>query len=139
MAGDCAETFDDFSITNIRDTYRIILQMGVILSFGTGVPTLKVGRIAGQFAKPRSEEYEIINNRKIPVYRGDIINSKDNNELSRLPNPERMLTAYFQSLQTLNILRAFTFGGYADISRIHAWNLDFVKQTEIGSKYRKTI
>jgi len=136
MAGDCAETFDDFSVTNIRDTYRIILQMGIILSFGSGVPTLKVGRMAGQFAKPRTEEFDIINNKKIPVYRGDIINSPLNNELSRIPDPKRMLTAYYQSLQTLNILRAFTFGGYADISRIHSWNLDFVKQTEIGSKYR---
>jgi len=136
MAGDCAETFDDFSIERIRDTYRVILQMGIILSHGTGVPTIKVGRMAGQFAKPRSDEYEIINNIKIPVYRGDIINDVSTDKILREPEPKRMLLAYYQSLQTLNLLRAFTFGGYADISRIHAWNLDFVEKTNIGSKYR---
>lgn len=135
MGGDCAESFNDFSVSNIRDTYRIMLQMGVILSYGTGMPVTKIGRIAGQFAKPRSDDFEIIDNKKINVYRGDIINSNEVSEQARKADPKRMLQAYHQSVQTLNILRAFSSGGYADISRIHAWNLDFTMNTQIGSKY----
>jgi 3-deoxy-7-phosphoheptulonate synthase len=133
MGGDCSESFKDFSTEKVRDTYRLILQMGMILTFGSGLPTTKIARIAGQFAKPRSEEFETINNNQVLTYRGDIINSLDDRE----PNPERMLQAYYQSAQTLNILRAFSYGGYADINRVHSWNLDFVEKTIEGSKYRK--
>jgi 3-deoxy-7-phosphoheptulonate synthase len=136
MGGDCAETFKDFNVNKVRDTYRLLLQMGLILSFGSGVPITKIGRIAGQFAKPRSDEYENINGTNILTYRGDIINGYEPDLNIRTPDPNRMLTAYYQSVQTLNILRAFSSGGYADISRVHSWNLDFVEKTLEGSKYR---
>jgi len=132
MGGDCAESFLNFSTSRVRDTYRLLLQMGMILTYGSGLPVTKIGRIAGQFAKPRSEDYEIINSTKVLTYRGDIINDMTN----RIPNPERMLDAYYQSLQTVNILRAFSHGGYADINRLHAWNIDFVEKTKEGSMYR---
>lgn len=133
FGGDCAELFDEFSIDKIRDDYRLILQMGMVLTYGTNLPTIKIGRIAGQFAKPRSEEYEKIDEKKILTYRGDIINDYSIN--NRDPEPERMLNAYYQSIQTLNILRGFSSGGYADINRIHLWNLDFAKNTHEGSTY----
>jgi 3-deoxy-7-phosphoheptulonate synthase len=133
MGGDCSESFKDFSTDKVRDTYRLILQMGMILTYGTGLPTTKIARIAGQFAKPRSDEYEMVNGQKVLTYRGDIINSLDD----RKPDPEKMLQAYYQSVQTLNILRAFSYGGYANINRVHDWNRDFVEKTQIGSKYRK--
>ena len=133
MGGDCAESFINFSTSNVRDVYRLILQMGMILTYGSGLPVTKIGRIAGQFAKPRSEDYEIINSTKVLTYRGDIINEVNN----RIPNPDRMLDAYYQSLQTINILRAFSHGGYADINRLHAWNIDFVEKTREGSMYRE--
>ena len=134
MGGDCAESFSQFNINTVRDTYRLILQMGMILTYGSGLPTIKIGRMAGQFAKPRSDEYEKINGTDYLTYRGDIINGQDLNQ--RIPNPDRMLEAYYQSVQTINILRAFSAGGYADISRVHSWNLDFIEKTEQGSKYR---
>jgi 3-deoxy-7-phosphoheptulonate synthase len=129
MGGDCAESFKDFGVTKIRDTYRLILQMGLILTFGSGLPVTKIGRMAGQFAKPRSDEFE--KDGRL-TYRGDIINDINN----RTADPNRMLEAYYQSVQTLNILRAFSYGGYADINRVHAWNLDFVEKTVEGSMYR---
>lgn len=132
MGGDCAESFNDFSITKLRDTYRLILQMGIILTYGSGLPTTKIGRMAGQFAKPRSDEYETINNQSVLTYRGDIINDINDRE----PNPYRMIDAYHQSCQSLNLLRGFSNGGYADVNRIHAWNLDFVEKTIEGSNYR---
>jgi 3-deoxy-7-phosphoheptulonate synthase len=132
MGGDCAELFNEFSITKIRDSYRLILQMGMILTYGSGLPTTKIGRMAGQFAKPRSDEFEIVNNRSVLTYRGDIINDINNRE----PDPNKMIDAYHQSTQTLNLLRAFSSGGYADVNRIHSWNLDFVEKTIEGSKYR---
>jgi len=135
MGGDCAESFTQFNINTVRDTYRLILQMGMILTYGSGLPTIKIGRMAGQFAKPRSDEFEIINKTKYLTYRGDIINGQDLNQ--RDPDPNRMLEAYYQSVETINILRAFSAGGYADVSRIHSWNLDFIEKTEQGSKYRK--
>ena len=135
MGGDCAEIFNEFSIDKVRDTYRIILQMGMILTYGSGLPTTKIGRIAGQFAKPRSESYEKINEKDVLTYRGDIINGYS--EFDREPDPERMLSAYQQSVQTLNMLRGFSTGGYADINRLHAWNLDFVEKSKEGSKYRE--
>jgi 3-deoxy-7-phosphoheptulonate synthase len=133
IGGDCAELFNEFSINKIKDSYRLILQMGMIITYGSGLPTTKIGRIAGQFAKPRSEEYEIINGDKVLTYRGDIIHDINN----RTADPNRMLDAYYQSIQTLNLLRAFSSGGYADVKRVHAWNLDFVEKTQEGSKYRK--
>lgn len=135
MGGDCAELFDEFNVNKIRDTYRIILQMGMILTYGSGLPTIKIGRMAGQFAKPRSEEYETIDNLKILTYRGDIIN--DYSFMYRDPDPYRMITAYQQSIQTLNILRAFSSGGYASLNRFKEWNLNFTNKTKENSKYRK--
>ena len=132
MGGDCAELFNEFSITKIRDSYRLILQMGMILTYGSGLPTTKIGRMAGQFAKPRSDEFEIVNNKSVLTYRGDIINDINNRD----PDPNKMIEAYHQSTQTLNLLRAFSSGGYADVNRIHSWNLDFVEKTIEGSKYR---
>jgi 3-deoxy-7-phosphoheptulonate synthase len=133
MGGDCAELFNEFSINKIRDSYRLILQMGMILTYGSGLPTTKIGRMAGQYAKPRSENYEVINNKTLLIddkpiltYRGDIINDIDINK--REPDPDKMIEAYHKSTQTINILRAFSSGGYADVNRIHSWNLDFVEK-----------
>lgn len=137
MGGDCAESFSEFSVNHIRDTFRVILQMALILSFGGSMPVIKVGRMAGQFAKPRSEPDEVRDGVALPSFRGDIINSEPFTPEARMHNPERMIDAYHQSAQTLNILRAFSMGGYADISRLHAWNLDFVEQTPGGSRYRE--
>ena len=137
MGGDCAEAFDEFNVDHIRDTFRVILQMSLVLTFGSALPVIKIGRMAGQFAKPRSEPDEVRDGVALPSYRGDIINREDFTEEARRHNPHNMVQAYHQSAQTLNILRAFSTGGYADISRLHAWNLDFVEQTPEGSKYRK--
>ncbi|GMI23019.1 hypothetical protein TeGR_g10669 [Tetraparma gracilis] len=137
MGGDCAESFDEFSVNHVRDTFRVILQMSLIMTFGGAMPVIKVGRMAGQFAKPRSESTETKDGVTLPSYRGDIINSESFTAEARMNRPENMLEAYHQSTQTLNILRAFSTGGYADISRLHAWNLDFVDKTEEASRYRK--
>jgi 3-deoxy-7-phosphoheptulonate synthase len=134
MGGDCAESFDEFNVDHVRDTFRIILQMALVLTFGSAMPIIKVGRMAGQFAKPRSEPDEVRDGVSLPSYRGDIINSEEFTAEARRHNPNNMIGAYHQSAQTLNILRAFSTGGYADISRLHAWNLDFVEQTEEGSR-----
>lgn len=137
MGGDCAEAFDEFNVDHVRDTFRVILQMALVLTFGAAMPIIKVGRMAGQFAKPRSEPDEVRDDVALPSYRGDIINGEDFTPESRRHNPMNMIHAYHQSAQTLNILRAFSTGGYADISRLHAWNLDFVETTDEGSRYRK--
>ncbi|CAB9509287.1 deoxyheptonate aldolase 1, chloroplastic [Seminavis robusta] len=137
MGGDCAEAFDEFNVDHVRDTFRVILQMSLVLTFGAAMPIIKVGRMAGQFAKPRSEPDEVKDGVTLPSYRGDIINREDFTDEARRHNPQNMVEAYHQSAQTLNILRAFSTGGYADISRLHAWNLDFVEQTDEGSRYRK--
>lgn len=134
MGGDCAEAFDEFNVDHIRDTFRVILQMSLVLTFGAAMPIIKVGRMAGQFAKPRSEPDEVQDGVALPSYRGDIINAEDFTPEARRHNPENMIKAYHQSAQTLNILRAFSSGGYADISRLHAWNLDFVETTDEGSR-----
>jgi 3-deoxy-7-phosphoheptulonate synthase len=136
MGGDCAEAFDEFSVNHIRDTFRVLLQMSLILTFGGAMPVVKVGRMAGQFAKPRSEPDEVVDGLALPSYRGDIINGEAFTVEARTHNPDRMLQAYHQSAQTLNILRAFSNGGYSDISRLHAWNLDFVQSQPSGSAYR---
>ncbi len=127
QGGDCAESFADFHPNNIRDTFKVILQMAVVLTFGASCPVVKVGRIAGQFAKPRSAPTEVFNNIELESYKGDIINGIDFNERDRNPDPNRLIKAYNQSASTLNLLRAFSQGGFANLNKIHQWNLNFVK------------
>jgi 3-deoxy-7-phosphoheptulonate synthase len=135
QGGDCAESFGDFRANTIRDTFRVLLQMAVVLTFSSKRPIVKVGRMAGQFAKPRSSGNETRDGVTLPVYRGDIINGNPFDEKSRIPDPERMERAYVQSASTLNLLRAFSRGGYADLHQIHAWNLDFVKKSSQTARY----
>ena len=137
QGGDCAESFKEFAADNIRDTFRLILQMAVVLTFAGGKPVVKVGRIAGQFAKPRSEPIETQGDVTLPSYRGDNINGMDFTESERVPNPERLLKAYAQSSATLNLLRAFAGGGYADLYNIHKWTLGFVADSPQGARYRE--
>jgi 3-deoxy-7-phosphoheptulonate synthase len=137
QGGDCAESFKEFHADNIRDTFRLILQMAVILTFAGGKPVVKVGRIAGQFAKPRSEPIETIDGVTLPSYRGDIINGMDFEPEQRAPDPERLLKAYGQSAATLNLLRAFAGGGYADLYNIHRWTLGFVADSPQGARYKE--
>ncbi len=135
QGGDCAESFGDFRANTIRDNFRILLQMAVILTFSEKLPVIKVGRVAGQFAKPRSNDNETRGEQTLPAYRGDIINGFDFTSESRIPNPERMERAYVQSAATLNLLRAFAQGGYADLHQVHAWNLGFVQKSAQNSLY----
>ena len=135
QGGDCAESFNAFNATNIRDLFKVMMQMAVVLTFSGGKPVVKVGRIAGQFAKPRSADFEEINGISLPSYRGDIINDVDFTEKDRTPKAKRLLKAYNQSAATLNLLRAFSRGGMADLHKVHAWNLDFVKDNTLGEKY----
>jgi 3-deoxy-7-phosphoheptulonate synthase len=137
QAGDCAESFDAFSADNIRDSLKVILQMAVVLSYSSGVPTVKVGRIAGQFAKPRSSDTELIGDLEIPSFRGHIVNDIAPTEAARLPNAERLLQAYHQSASTLNLLRAFVKGGFADLSQVHQWNQEFVASSREGRRYER--
>ena len=127
QGGDCAESFSDFHPDNIRDSFKVILQMAVVLTFGAACPIVKVGRIAGQFAKPRSQDIEKIDDIELESYKGDIINGIEFNEASRNPNPQRLFQAYNQSAATLNLLRAFSQGGFANLHKIHQWNLSFVE------------
>ena len=135
QGGDCAESFAEFSANNIRDTFRMILQMAVVLTFGGGIPVVKVGRMAGQFAKPRSDDFETRKDVKLPSYRGDIVNGIEFTAEARQPDPERMIQVYNQSASTLNLLRAFAQGGYADLHQVHRWNLDFVGRSLQGARY----
>jgi 3-deoxy-7-phosphoheptulonate synthase len=137
QGGDCAESFKEFSADNIRDTFRLILQMAVVLTFAGGRPVVKVGRMAGQFAKPRSEPIETINGVTLPSYRGDNINGMEFEAAVRAPDPERLLKASAQSASTLNLLRAFAGGGYADLHNIHRWTLGFVDGSPQGARYRE--
>ena len=137
QGGDCAESFKEFHADNIRDTFRLILQMAVVLTFAGGKPVVKVGRMAGQFAKPRSAATETIGGVELPSYRGDIINGMDFDAASRIPDPQRLLQAYSQSASTLNLLRAFAGGGYADLYNIHRWTLGFVADSPQGARYRE--
>jgi 3-deoxy-7-phosphoheptulonate synthase len=137
QGGDCAESFKEFSADNIRDTFRLILQMAVVLTFAGGKPVVKVGRIAGQFAKPRSEPIETIDGVTLPSYRGDNINGMEFEAEGRAPDPERLLKAYGQSSSTLNLLRAFAGGGYADLYNIHRWTLGFVADSPQGARYKE--
>ncbi len=136
QGGDCAESFAEFHPNNIRDTFKVLLQMAVVLTFGAACPVVKLGRLAGQFAKPRSSETETQNGVTLPSYRGDIINSLEFDAAAREPDPQRMIQAYSQSAATLNLLRAFAQGGYADLHRVHAWNQDFVADSSQGERYR---
>ncbi|MDO8800020.1 class II 3-deoxy-7-phosphoheptulonate synthase [Phenylobacterium sp.] len=137
QGGDCAESFKEFHADNIRDTFRLILQMAVVLTFAGGKPVVKVGRMAGQFAKPRSSPVETIGGVELPSYRGDIINGMDFDAASRVPDPQRLLQAYSQSASTLNLLRAFAGGGYADLYNIHRWTLGFVNDSPQGARYHE--
>ena len=136
QGGDCAESFREFHPDNIRDTFRVLLQMAVVLTFGAACPVVKVGRLAGQFAKPRSDDTETIDGVELPSYRGDIINGIDFIDEKRAPDPERMVQAYNQSASTLNLLRAFAQGGFADLHRVHQWNMGFVADDKIGERYK---
>jgi len=135
QGGDCAEAFGDFTANIIRDTFRVLLQMAVVLTFGASLPVVKLGRMAGQFAKPRSSETETFGDDTFLTYRGDIINGPEFNSESRTPDPQRMEMGYFQSAGTLNLLRAFASGGYADLHQVHRWNLGFVERSPLAARY----
>jgi 3-deoxy-7-phosphoheptulonate synthase len=135
QGGDCAESFADFNADHIRDTFKVMLQMAMVLTYGAKVPTVKVGRMAGQFAKPRSAPTETVDGTELPSYRGDIINELDFTEAARIPDPAKMLRAYTQAAGTLNLLRAFSTGGFADVHRVHQWTLGFTDRDE-AQKYR---
>lgn len=137
QGGDCAESFKEFHPDNIRDTFRIILQMAVALTFGAAKPVVKVGRIAGQFGKPRSSPVEVQGDVELPSYRGDNINGMGFTSEERVPDPDRLLQAYSQSASTLNLLRAFSRGGYADLANVHKWMLGFVDRSAQGERYRE--
>ena len=136
QGGDCAESFAEFHPDNIRDTFRVLLQMAVILTFGGAMPIVKVGRIAGQFAKPRTEDTETRDGVTLPSYRGDNINGIDFTPESREPDPDRLMQGYAQSAATLNLLRAFASGGYADLHNVHRWTLGFIAGSPSGEKYK---
>lgn len=136
QGGDCAESFSEFNADNIRDTFRVILQMAVVLTSGMKLPVIKVGRMAGQFAKPRSNPIETLNGEEAPSYAGDIINDINFNLQKRKPDPSRMLTAYSQAASTLNLLRAFADGGYADLKHVQSWNMGFVQNGKQSDRYR---
>ncbi|WP_282096449.1 class II 3-deoxy-7-phosphoheptulonate synthase [Epibacterium ulvae] len=133
QGGDCAESFDQFSADAIRDTFKVMLQMAMVLTYGAKVPVVKVGRMAGQFAKPRSAPTETIDGLELPSYRGDIINDLAFTPEARIPNPQKMLQAYTQAAATLNLLRAFSTGGYADINQVHAWTLGFTEAEKVDA------
>ncbi len=137
QGGDCAESFAEFHPDNIRDTFRVLLQMAVVLTYGAACPVVKVGRMAGQFAKPRSEDTETRDGVTLPSYRGDMVNGMDFTLEARTPDPERLVQAYSQSAATLNLLRAFAQGGFADLHRVHRWNLGFVERSPEGQRYQE--
>ena len=135
QGGDRAESFENFGAVNIRDMFKILLQMAIVLTFAGGCPVIKIGRIAGQFAKPRSSDFEELDGISLPSYRGDIINGFEFSEQARIPDPHRMLEAYYQSAITLNLLRGFAKGGLADLHEVHRWNLGFLKKSELHKQY----
>jgi len=137
QAGDCAESFDSFSADGIRDRLRVILQMAVVLTYSSGVPVVKVGRIAGQFAKPRSAATETVDGVELPSFRGHLVNDIGFTAAARQADPERLVTAYNQSASTLNLLRAFTKGGFADLERVQSWTQDFVASSNEGQRYQR--
>ena len=137
QGGDCAESFAEFSANKIRDTFRVLLQMAVVLTYGGSLPVVKVGRMAGQFAKPRSSDTETQGDVTLPSYRGDNINSIEFTAEAREPDPQRLIRSYHQASSTLNLLRAFAKGGFADLNRVHGWNLAFVKDSPLGERYEE--
>ena len=137
QAGDCAESFSSLSANSIRDKLKVILQMAVALTYSTGLPVVKVGRIAGQFAKPRSSPTETKDDVELPSFRGHIVNDTDFNAGARTADPKRLLMAYNQSSATLNLLRAFTSGGFADLTQVHSWNQQFVANSPAGAQYKE--
>tara|TARA_B100001564_G_scaffold73509_2_gene58478 strand:+ start:6922 stop:8274 length:1353 start_codon:yes stop_codon:yes gene_type:complete len=137
QGGDCAESFTQFSANGIRDTFKVLLQMAVILTFGSSMPIIKIGRIAGQFAKPRSSDIEVLNGVELPSYRGDMINDMEFNKASREPDPHRLIEGYEQSAATLNLIRAFAQGGMADLAKVHEWTLGFLADTPETTKYQE--
>ena len=137
QGGDCAESLKEFHPDNLRDMFRVMMQMAVVLTYGAGKPVVKVGRIAGQFGKPRSSPVEVRDGITLPSYRGDNINAMEFDEKSRIPNPKRLLKAYGQSASTLNLLRAFSTGGYANLRNIHKWTLGFTDKSEQTQKYKE--
>ncbi len=138
QAGDCAESFNEFSADGIRDKLKVILQMAVVLTYGAGLPVVKVGRIAGQFAKPRSSPTERVGDQVLDSFRGHMVNDDAFDETARVPDPGRLVTAYHQAVATLNLVRAFTKGGFADLSQIHAWNQQFVSESPEGRRFEAT-
>lgn len=136
QGGDCAETFAEFNANKIRDTFKVLLQMAIVMTFAGSFPVVKVGRMAGQFAKPRSSDMETKDGLSLPSYRGDIVNDIAFTEAARQPDPERLLKAYHQSAATLNLMRAFAQGGFADLHQVHRWNLGFVEKSPLGEKYQ---
>jgi 3-deoxy-7-phosphoheptulonate synthase len=136
QGGDCAEAFDQFSADSIRDTFKVMLQMAMVLTYGAKVPVVKVGRMAGQFAKPRSAPTEVVDGVELPSYRGDIINELAFTPEARIPDPKKMLQAYTQAAATLNLLRAFSTGGYADVHQVHSWTLGFT-ESEKAARFRE--
>jgi len=137
QGGDCAESFNDFKADTIKNLFKLMLQMNMVLMYSSGKPIIKIGRVAGQFAKPRSSDYEEKDGVRLPSYRGDIINKIDFTAEARVPNPQNMLQAYNQSAATMNLLRAFSRGGLADLNKVHQWNLDFIKNNPLGKKYEE--
>src|SRR3984957_4262928 len=136
QGGDCAESFSDFTANIIRDTFRVLLQMAVVLTFGASVPVVKMGRMAGQYAKPRSSDTETVGDETLPTYRGDIINGPEFTAEDRVPDPARMELGYFRAARTLNLLRACATGGYADLHEVHRWNLGFVARSPLAERYQ---
>ena len=137
QGGDCAESFQAFNANNIKSLFQVMMQMAVVMTFSSGKPVVKVGRVAGQFAKPRSSDIEVIDGVEYPSYRGDIVNDIKADIKSRTPNPKKLLKAYNQSAATLNLLRAFARGGMADLNKVHKWNLDYMKNHSLGERYEE--
>ncbi|MBI2708656.1 MAG: 3-deoxy-7-phosphoheptulonate synthase class II [Actinobacteria bacterium] len=137
QAGDCAESFASHGADSVRERLRVILQMAVVLTYSSGLPAVKIGRIAGQFAKPRSSPTEVVDGRELPSFRGDLVNGVEATPEARLADPDRLLRAYHQSASTLNLLRALTGGGFADLAGVHSWNQDFVRSSPQGARYER--
>ena len=135
MGGDCAETFAGVTADNVRNKLRVLLQMAVVLTYAASVPVVKVGRIAGQYAKPRSSDLETREGVTLPAYRGDAVNGFDFTAEARVPDPQRLVDVYNSSAATLNLVRAFVTGGYADLRQVHTWNTDFVRESSVGQRY----
>ena len=137
QGGDCAESFAEHNANNIRDSFRVLLQMAVVLTFGSALPVIKIGRLAGQYSKPRSAPFEVVNDLSLPSYRGDMVNDMVFEQDARKPDPERLIKVYDKSAATLNLLRAFAGGGMADLTKLHEWNLEFVRGTKAAEKYKE--